>query len=313
MSFRNGVFFNTQYNLYDFLEIMQDAFHPASNQSSIAATFEKSDMWPVDSKKLMSVPYDQNTDAVANTLCLLYLVEMGNAQRSVAKLRILGDNVHAASKGFVETTESLILTSDTAIEKVAAKLSCDTEIRPQTDEYADKREKSRAKLQEERCVRLTDEERAKNQELATLWRINGANAQFLENNREQATHSCVLLSYGVQLLMSVHVFSVSICRNSVAPRRCCFQAAKFNNKCVRNSPHKLENNVARECPGQQEMQGEFFSSRSSVWADYGEDQKQAFNASERPWVDSSIERECRFQRPKTGHRSLYTVKVLKKL
>lgn len=115
------------YTVYDFLKMLRHAYYATFTRANVMATFKKAGMWPVNRRKLMSVPVHRSADDVATILTVAQLDELYKAERLVARRRILGEEVVITKQGFVDITSGAVLTSDAAIAMAAEKSRRDAE------------------------------------------------------------------------------------------------------------------------------------------------------------------------------------------
>lgn len=107
-------------NVYDVCDMMHKAYKDTFVASVIKSSFQRSGVWPISPKKLMSVPRPINGE-LQGTATIIQMEEMMEERRKEFAGTVFGDRITLPSTGFVDTTKGAILTCEKAIDLIRTK------------------------------------------------------------------------------------------------------------------------------------------------------------------------------------------------
>ena len=105
---------------YRLCSMLRHAYRCAFTVPVITAAFKLSGVWPVDRKKLITVPRPRDFDDVTTLISAEKMEEMYQKKLLLSRKCILGDERSEVRRGFIDTTRGCVLTSDKALSLVRA-------------------------------------------------------------------------------------------------------------------------------------------------------------------------------------------------
>lgn len=132
--------------------MLRYAYNATFVRTNIITTFEEAGTWLVDHRKLMSANVHRSANDEGTIITVPQLDTLYQAERLVARRRILGDNITVTKQSFVNTTAGAVLTCEAAIKMTAGRLRRDAERLAEKAAAAARREEKKVERAEKKCA-----------------------------------------------------------------------------------------------------------------------------------------------------------------
>ena len=108
---------------YQLHALLRYSYREAIAVQSIQKAFEAAGLWPVDGTKLISVPRPGDSFQASKIISPNRMEKMFRQKLREAPMRVFGSGLDEIKGGFVDTTRSCVLTSDTAMKAAIEQMA----------------------------------------------------------------------------------------------------------------------------------------------------------------------------------------------
>ena len=153
------------YDVFDYLNIMSEAYRQAFTYKNIKSGFAKTGLWPIDPMVLLNVPRPVSTSD-PRTILSVEGMEIMMEERRKKSRDLLGITPTVTVSGFVDTSAGLLLTSEEALKLAQLK-----HLNDQFKLAAKQRKEAEAARKEANALEKTRQERIRHQQNALMLRV----------------------------------------------------------------------------------------------------------------------------------------------
>ena len=111
------------WDVFKLCMLIRHAHETALSGKNIKAAFCRAGLWPLDSRKLLSVPRPAAPDSLEKILDKGQLADLFEKKRAVLREKFLGEEAVLQSKGYVDTTCGQVLTLANAMNLIEAHVN----------------------------------------------------------------------------------------------------------------------------------------------------------------------------------------------